>query len=337
MNLTQDNKMTLSVVCPCYNESELIELFSKELIQTLDTLADIDYEIIFVDDGSTDDTLSKLNQISQDNQSIRICSLSRNFGHQIALTAGIDLACGDAVIMMDSDLQHPPQLIPEMIGKWKEGTEIISGVRKKTKDSSFFKNFTSKAFYCVINYLSSIHIPHGAADFCLLSHPVYNSLRKMPERHKFLRGMIAWVGFKRDYIYYDAPARSAGRSKYTFVKMFSLALDAIFSFSTFPLRIAVRIGATITFLGFLYLAWILARFFLLNDLVTGWASLICMVLILGGFQLIFIGIIGQYIARIFDEVKNRPAYITKQQAKKSFLSNIKTIHNKSDNAAETQI
>jgi glycosyltransferase involved in cell wall biosynthesis len=306
------HRIQLSLISPCYNESEVIELFYTQLRQALESLRDISHEIVFVDDGSTDDTLLKLNQIAAKEPAVRVCSLSRNFGHQTALTAGLDVAVGEAVIMMDSDLQHPPSLIPKMVEKWRQGYEIVSAVRQNTRGVSSFKSMTSKSFYFLVNILSDTAIPRGAADFCLISRRVCDMLRTMRERHRFLRGMISWMGFKRDFVPYQAPKRAAGKSKYTFLKMISLALDAIFSFSAAPLRLATRIGVIITFLGFAYFVWILARYIVLGDLIPGWASLIGVTLILGGFQLVFIGLIGQYLARIFDEVKRRPMYIFKQ-------------------------
>ena len=214
--------------------------------------------------------------------------------------------------MMDSDMQHPPGLIKEMVQKWRQGSDIVSAVRSDTKGISWLKRTSSKCFYWLLNTLSKTDIPQGAADFCLLSRKVCNVLNDMRERHRFLRGMVSWVGFNRSFVSYQALQRAAGESKYTFVKMFSLAIEAVLSFSSAPLRLATRLGLIITFSGFAYLAWILARFIILKDLVAGWASLICVTLILGGFQLLFIGLIGQYLARVFEEVKQRPMYILKQ-------------------------
>jgi dolichol-phosphate mannosyltransferase len=302
----------ISVVCPCYNEADVIDLFYSELTAVLASLDRVRYEIIFVDDGSSDATLDRLNALAKNDSRVRVCSLSRNFGHQVALTAGLDFARGDAVIMMDTDLQHPPELIPEMIEKWRAGFDIVSAVRRHTRGASWFKNLTSKGFYVVVNKLSPTEIPAGVADFTLLSARVYRELRDMRERHRFVRGMISWMGFKRDFVYYEARDRAAGTSKYTFPKMASMALDAVLSFSSTPLRVATTIGIVITLLGFVYLMWIALRAILVGDLVVGWASLIAVSLILGGCQLLFIGLIGQYLARVFDEVKARPIYLLRQ-------------------------
>lgn len=303
----------LSVVVPCYNESEVVETFYRAIRPVLDALKPLNCELIFVDDGSADDTLDKLNRLAEKDPAVRVCSLSRNFGHQIALTAGLDAATGDAVIMMDSDLQHPPTLIPAMVAKWREGYDIVSAIRNRTEGASWLKNLTSSGFYSVLNWLSTTKVPLGAADFCLISRRVAASLGSMPERHRFLRGLISWAGFRRAFIDYESPRRAAGHTKYSFVKMIALALDAVFAFSAEPLRLALRAGLLITVLGFTYLAWTILDGFLKGSLVPGYSSLIGVVVILGGCQLIFIGLIGEYLARVFEQVKGRPLYLLKQE------------------------
>jgi glycosyltransferase involved in cell wall biosynthesis len=307
-----DDDFLISIVSPCYNEQEAIGPFYDELKKVLDGLAGFRHEIILVDDGSTDGTLEKLNRLAENDPTIEVYSLSRNFGHQIALTSGLDAAVGDVVIMLDSDLQHPPSLIVEMLEKWQEGNEIVSAVRKYNEDASWFKRLTSKIFYKLINFLSDTHIPEGVADFTLLSRKACDALCSMPERHRFLRGMISWIGMSRAFIQYEASSRVAGQSKYTMLKMVSLAVEAALSFSSKPLRLATRMGMIITLFGFGYLGWIILRYLLIGDLVSGWGSLICVMLILGGSQFIFIGLIGQYLACVFEEAKGRPKYILKQ-------------------------
>ena len=303
----------LSIVAPFYNETEVIGLFYAALRPVLDELRDVDVEMVFVDDGSADDTLDQLNAIAQRDPAVRVCSLSRNFGHQIALTAGLDAAEGDAVILMDSDLQHPPALIPELVRQWREGYDVVSAIRERTAGESWFKGVASRGFYTVLNALSTTKVPPGAADFCLLSRRMVTSLTNMPERHRFLRGMVSWAGFRRAFVPYEAPKRAAGHTKYSLVKMVTLSLDAVFSFSAEPLRLALRAGLGITFLGFIYLAWTLINGYILHALVPGYASLIGVTMILGGCQLSFIGLIGQYLARVFEEVKGRPMYLLKQE------------------------
>jgi glycosyltransferase involved in cell wall biosynthesis len=306
-------KPLLSVISPCYNESAVIGLFYQTLRPVLESLDQLDFEMVFVDDGSSDDTLEQLNRLAQSDPALRVLSLSRNFGHQVALTAGIDHAAGDAVVMMDSDLQHPPSVIPELVLQWRAGHDVVNAIRQSTDGEGWFKGLTSRGFYALLNALSGTKVPPGAADFCLLSRRVCQSLRDMPERHRFLRGLVSWAGFDRAFVPYVAPQRAAGRTKYSVVKMVGLALDAVFSFSAEPLRLALRAGLGITIFGFAYLAYSLIYGYLLSGLVPGYSSLIALMMILGGSQLMFIGLIGQYLARIFEEVKGRPIYLLKQE------------------------
>lgn len=310
----------LTVVVPCYNESDVVALFYRELKPVLDSLPNLDHEIILVDDGSTDDTLPILNDLAGEDPAVRVCSLSRNFGHQIALTAGLDFAEGDAVVMIDADLQHPPETIAELVGKWREGYDVVSAVRTNTQGASWLKDFNSKSFQWILNFLSTTRIPQGAADFNLMSRRVYSSIRQMPERHRFLRGLVSWAGFSHALVPYECGKRAAGRSKYTLAKMVSLALDAVFSFSSQPLRLALRLGLVMALLGFVYLFWTVANGLIRGGLVPGYASLIGVTITLGGCQLIFIGLIGHYLARVFEEVKGRPMYLLKQAPHKSPVS-----------------
>ena len=303
----------LCVVCPCYNEEEAIRQFYARLKEVLVTLDGIDHSIHFVDDGSTDGTLAELNKIADCDPDVAVYSLSRNFGHQVALSAGLDTADGDAVVMMDSDLQHPPEVIPELVDKWLAGSDVVSAVRSSTDDSSLLKRLTSRGFYWLINRCSDTPIIPNAADFGLLSRRAHRALCVMPERHRFLRGMVSWIGFPRAIVEYAAAARVAGHSKYTPRKMINLALNAGFSFSTAPIKLASRAGALVVTLGFVYLAYIIGRHLLLGDLVLGWGSLMCTMLVLGGLQLVFIGLIGEYVARVFEETKRRPLYFFKQE------------------------
>src|SRR5262245_60806019 len=299
----------ICIVSPCFNEQEVIEMFYSALKDVLDAVPDIDYRLILVDDGSSDSTLEKLNALAAVDPSVRVYSLSRNFGHQAALSAGLDAARGDAVIMMDSDLQHPPTLIPRMIELWREGNDIVSAVRQSTADATLLKRFSSRGFYWVLNLLSDTRIVPGAADFCLLSRKAHGALRKMPEKHRFLRGMVSWMGYRRALLPYEAAKRAAGKSKYSRAKMVRLALDATFSFSVTPIRIATRLGLSIVALGMFYLTYILVRALFFGGLVQGWSSMVGVTLVLGGLQFVFIGLIGAYLGRVFEEVKRRPTYL----------------------------
>ena len=311
------SRQVLCVVSPCYNEAEVVRAFYGRLKAELEAMPSLSHRILFVDDGSGDETLAELNRIAVDDPAVKVYSLSRNFGHQIALTAGLDAARGDAVVMMDSDLQHPPALIPELVEQWRRGADVVSAVRRRTADETWFKRLTSRGFYKFLNALSDTPIPEGAADFCLLSRRAHRALLAMPERHRFLRGMVSWIGFERVFVDYDAPARAAGTSKYTLRRMLRLASNAVFSFSAAPLQTASRVGMLAMCAGFAYLAYIVGRY-LLNphDLVPGWSSVVCTMVILGGLQLVFIGLIGEYLARIFEEVKGRPLYLFKQKPRR---------------------
>jgi len=307
----QSSENTLAIVVPCYNEAAVVERFYGELTRALETV-DVDWRACFVDDGSTDETLERLNGLARSHRRVHVYSLSRNFGHQIALSAGLDVTLGSAVVMMDGDLQHPPALIPAMIELWRRGSDVVSGVREDMEDAGWFKRTTARAFYRLINSMSETEIVPGAADFCLLSARAHAALCAMPERHRFLRGMVSWIGFNRSYVRFQAPKRPAGESKYTTFKMIALALDALFSFSAAPMRTATRLGLALLVPGILYFVYILLRYFAVNDFIRGWGSLICTLMIIGGIQLIFIGIIGEYLARIFEESKRRPLYFFKQ-------------------------
>jgi dolichol-phosphate mannosyltransferase len=313
MNANPSARPTLTVVAPCYNEAPGIETFYRELRAVLDGIPRLTGRIVFVDDGSTDGTLEKLNAIADRDPSVDVYSLSRNFGHQIALSAGLEVARGDAVVMMDSDLQHPPSLIPELVRRWQRGFDVVSAVRNTTSGASILKRATATGFYWLINRLSDIEIVPGAADFCLLSRRAHEALLSMPEHHRFLRGMVSWIGFPRALVPFDAPARPAGASKYTLIRMMGFAIDALLSFSAAPMRIASRMGMLIVLPGFAYLGYVIYRYFMVGDTVPGWGSTVSVLLIIGGMQLMFIGLIGEYLSRIFEQTKHRPLYVLKQR------------------------
>ncbi len=317
---TCQTQPTLAIVTPCYNEQDVVELFYREVKHVMTSLQtatasdlSMEWQLLFVDDGSRDDTLGRLNQLAAEDSRVRVYSLSRNFGHQVALTAGLDQANADAVVMMDCDLQHPPALIPAMIAEWQSGADIVQAVRQTTADANWLKRGMSRMFYWAINHISDVPIVPGAADFCLLSRRAHQALRAMPERHRFLRGMVSWLGFPRAMLNYDAAARAAGESKYTLAKMWRLAATAVISFSATPLKMATRAGVMVTLLGLVYLAYVLTRFLIWGDLVPGWGSLMCTMLLLGGMQLFSIGLVGEYLARVFEEAKHRPLYFFKQE------------------------
>ena len=302
----------IAIVVPCYNEAAVVDRFYRELVRALEPVDAINWRVHFVDDGSTDATLERLNAIAGRDRRVRVYALSRNFGHQIALSAGLDVTRGVPVIMMDGDLQHPPAILPAMIALWRQGFDVVSAVRQDTEGASWFKGTTARLFYRLINRLSDTSIVPGAADFCLLSVRAHDAVCALPERHRFLRGLVSWIGFDRAQVPFQAPPRGGGESKYTLLKMTRLALDAVFSFSAAPMRLATRLGLALFVPGSLYVVYILVAYAAGDQFVRGWGSLIGSLMIIGGIQLICLGIIGEYLARVFEEAKQRPLYFFKQ-------------------------
>lgn len=305
-------KPKISIVIPVYNEAGNLNTLYGRLTAVLNQQHK-DYELVFVDDGSTDDSLKILEQLNQKDHKVKIISFSRNFGHMIALSAGLDHAQGDAVITMDADLQHPPETIPQLIKEWEKGAEVVTTIRKHTKGVGAAKNITAGFFYWLINKIGKIKLPANSADFRLLDHQVVESLKQIKERSRFLRGLISWVGFKQVFVEYDAEERTTGQTKYTFSRMFSFAIDGITSFSTFPLRLASYLGLFTAFISFLYILYAIYIRVFTNQAIAGWTSVLVAVLFIGGIQLIFLGIIGEYLGRVFEETKQRPLYIIKKQ------------------------
>jgi glycosyltransferase involved in cell wall biosynthesis len=301
---------TISIVIPVFNEVETVPILFDHLKRVLLPLP-FDFEILFVDDGSTDGTYLAIKDLQKRDRRVKALSFSRNFGHQAALTAGLQYASGDAVITMDGDLQHPPSLIPTLIEKWNEGFEIVYTTRESTADESFFKKMTSRLFYRIINAFSETPVQPFAADFRLLDRAVVKSLNTLEERDRFLRGLIGWLGFSAVGVPYTADPRAAGTSKYTTRKMIKLAFSGIISFSAAPLHLVTYLGITASFLGFLYGIYSLYVRFFTNDTVQGWTSLVIVILFLGGVQLISVGILGEYLIRVYDETKRRPVYIVR--------------------------
>lgn len=303
------NNFLVSIVIPCYNEESNINQIYNSLSSYI---KDFNYEIFFIDDGSTDNTLENIKTINKSDKHVKFISFSRNFGHQNALKAGYDSANGDCVICLDSDLQHPPELIPEMINLWQKGYKIVSTIRKD-KSSGFFKKFTSKIFYKLINKLSEVKIEDGAADFRLLDKQVVQELKKLNEKFLFYRGLIPWLGFSQIQLEYIASPRFSGKTKYSFSKMLHFASDGITSFSVKPLKVSIYLGFTIAFIAFLYILYAIYIALFTENAVTGWTSTIISVLFIGGIQLIMIGIVGNYLGKLFMENKNRPNYIIKEK------------------------
>lgn len=301
----------ISIVVPMYFEEEVAEECYKRLTHVL-TTSKFNYELVFVNDGSTDRTLDILVELADKDKKVKVVNFSRNFGHQNAVTAGIDFAKGDAIVIIDADLQDPPELIPDLVAKWREGFDVVYAKRKKRKGETWFKLLTAKWFYKFLNYMSDIEIPKDTGDFRLIDRKVAAVFRKMTERNRFIRGMISWIGFKQTYIEYERDERFAGETKYPLKKMLKFASDGIIAFSTKPLRIVTWIGFYSVVLSFLVLLYsLVVKLFDLGDVQAGWTSIMVAITFFGGVQLLGLGIVGQYIARIYDESKNRPVYIVK--------------------------
>ena len=301
----------ISIVVPVFNENENIFEFYKRVTAVMAELS-YDYELVFIDDGSKDETPIYIKQLADKDKRVQGYVFSRNFGHQLALTCGMDQARGDAVITMDGDLQHPPELIPKLLSLWEEGYEIVQTIRQATEDASFFKNLTSATYYKLINALSDVHITPGGSDFRLLDRKVVETFKEYHERARFIRGLINNIGYKTTTLEFVAPPRFAGKSKYNLHKMLHFALDGITSFSKVPLRLAFYMGLLSGLISVLLLFHVLYVKYIIDDAVPGWATMTASVLFLGGIQLVGIGIVGEYVGRIFEEVKQRPLYIVRE-------------------------
>ena len=301
-------KSLLSIVIPCFNEEEVIGETIDRLLYFCNKIENINIELIFVDDGSKDNTLVLLKKISETDNRVKIISLARNFGHQVAVTAGIDSTNGDAVVLIDADLQDPPEVIGDMIHKWREGYDVVYGTRTDRAGESAFKRATAKSFYRLLNKLSDVPIPLDTGDFRLMSRKVVDVLKNMPEKDRFIRGMVGWVGFKQTGVLYKREKRFAGESKYPFRKMLRFAIDGILSFSSKPLKISVWIGLLCAFLALTGIISVIYLRVFTNTWVEGWTALMIAILFMGGIQLVSIGILGEYIGRIYNESKRRPLY-----------------------------
>ena len=301
----------ISVVIPMYYEEEVVDICYKRVVNNLKKLSDkYSYEIIFINDGSKDSTLEILKKIASNDDNVKIISFSRNFGHQAAVTAGIRNVTGDAVIIMDADLQDPPELFEGMIEKWEKGYEVVYGKRKTREGESIFKLLTARMFYNTLNKLSEIEIPKDTGDFRLVDRKVIDVIATLPEHNKFLRGLFSWVGFNQYAYEYNRVNRVAGKTKYPFKKMFKLATDGILSFSAKPLKIVGAIGIFSVIVSIIILIYsIVSYMFKLNSLTPGWTSIMCTMTFIGGIILISLWMIGEYIARIYEESLGRPEYI----------------------------
>ena len=304
----KEQKKILSIVSPVYNDAENLAEFYSRVINATDNL-NLEIEIIYINDGSQDSTIDIITKQRQIDNRITIIDLSRNFGKEIALTAGLDYSSGDAVIVIDADLQDPPELITKLVEKWREGYDVVNAKRIKRKGESLLKKVMSYIYYRLLFYLSDINVPRDTGDFRLLNKNALDALLKLRDKHRYMKGLFVWVGFKQKEIEYEREARFKGKTKWGFFGLFNLAFDGLTSFSIMPLRLASTIGFLSAFIGFFYGAVIVFKTLFFHEPVAGFTSLVVLVTFFGGIQLLSIGIIGEYIGRIFNETKNRPLYV----------------------------
>jgi dolichol-phosphate mannosyltransferase len=303
--------MDISVIIPIYNEEGNIPLLHERLTKVMQGIG-VEYELVFVNDGSVDKSMELIKELNKKDSNIKYIDLSRNFGHQIAVSAAIDKVQGDAVVIIDADLQDPPELIKDMYAKMKEGFEVVYAKRKKRAGESFFKLLTAKVFYRLMSKITNFEIPVDTGDFRIMHRKIVEILRIMPEKSKYLRGQIAWMGFNQTYVEYDRGARHKGETGYPFKKMLSFAIDGITSFSNFPLKLITYFGFIASFIAFIVIIYALYSWYFLDSTNAGWTSTMVSILFIGGVQMIAIGVIGEYLSRMNNNVKNRPLYIIKE-------------------------
>lgn len=302
----------LSVVVPCFDEADVLPATHERLSLALGDLP-CDYEILYIDDGSRDDTLMILREIQQGDERVRVLSLSRNFGHQVGLTAGMDHASGDAVVLIDADLQDPPELIAEMLEKWTQGFDVAYGTRTRRDGETASKLLAANFFYRLINRLSAVEIPMDTGDFRLMDRRVVEALKDMPERDRFLRGMVSWTGFRQISVPYERAARAAGVTKYPLRKMMAFAVDGIISFSAVPLRITAWLGVLACVIAAFGISYAVVQRLFTNIWVSGWTLLFITILFMAGMQMLSLGLLGEYLARVYLEIKKRPLYLVKDR------------------------
>ena len=333
--VTTVSKDKLSIVCPMRNEEQSIDPFLARLVPVLEAIPGLEYELVCVNDGSTDRTLPRLLEAQALNPAIRVVDLSRNFGKEAALTAGIDAARGDAVVPIDVDLQDPPEVIPKLVERWREGFEVVLARRADRSSDSWLKRFSAGMFYRLHNRIADESIPEDVGDFRLLARPVVEALRLLPERRRFMKGLFAWVGFRTTAVEYVREPRHAGDSKFNGWRLWNLALEGVTSFSTLPLRIWTYLGLVISAGSLSYAAYILVRTLVQGVDVPGYASLLVSILFLGGVQLIGMGVLGEYVGRLYQEAKQRPIYIVRATYERGQSGEPASVHAAVDRAAAT--
>ena len=303
--------MTVSIIIPCHNESGNLETLYARICAVMDEAGE-PWEMICVNDGSGDDTLLQLIALHHQDRRVRVIDLSRNFGKEAALTAGLDAAQGEAAIPLDADLQDPPELIPELLARWREGFDVVNAVRLSREGESWLKRASAHVFYRIINRMSDVEIPPDTGDFRLLSRPVLDALQTLPERRRFMKGLFAWVGFRSTNVYYHRAPRHAGKTTWNYWRLWNLAVEGITSFSQVPLQLAAYLGFVVSLLAFLYAVWLVISTLVYGNLVKGYPSIMVTLLFLGGVQLMALGVIGEYLGRIYEESKQRPVYLVRQ-------------------------
>lgn len=305
------NKKIISILVPCYNEEVVLNQFYQRLSQVITNIPQYDFQFMFINDGSKDQTLDIMRELHEKDSRVSYVNLSRNFGKEIAMIAGIDYLTGDAAIIMDADLQDPPELIPEMISWWEKGYQNVSAKRRSRAGESFFKKWSSHAFYTILQKMSSVPMQRDVGDFRLLDKQCLNALRLMRESQRYTKGLFSWIGFEKKEVLFDRDARAAGKTKWNYWKLLNLAIEGITSFTIAPLRASAFVGCILAFIALLYMLFIVLRTLICGEDVPGYPSLVSIILFIGGIQLFFLGIIGEYLGRVFNESKFRPLYLVK--------------------------
>lgn len=315
----QTERRLVSILVPCYNEEAVLHEFYRRTVQVVDDMPQYRFQFMFVNDGSKDRTLDIMRELHEKDSRVSYVNLSRNFGKEIAMIAGIDYLTGDAAIIMDADLQDPPELIPEMISWWEKGYQDVSAKRRSRAGESFFKKWSSHAFYTILQKMSSVPMQRDVGDFRLLDKQCLNALRMMRESQRYTKGLFSWIGFEKKEVLFDRDARAAGKTKWNYWKLLNLAIEGITSFTIAPLRASAFVGCILAFIAILYMLFIVLRTLICGEDVPGYPSLISIILFIGGIQLFFLGIIGEYLGRVFNESKFRPLYLVKDYNGKTVM------------------
>lgn len=319
--MTTANKIDISLVIPCHNESDNLSTLYERVHIVMENMRK-SWELVCVNDGSKDDTLGQLLTLRQKDPRVVVIDLSRNFGKEAALTAGLDHARGDCAIPLDADLQDPPELIPELLAKWEEGYDVVNAVRLSRDGESWLKRASAHAFYRIINRMSDVDIPMDTGDFRLLSRPVLDAIKTLPERRRFMKGLFAWVGFRTASVYYHREPRYAGKTTWNYWRLWNFAVEGITSFSQVPLQLAAHLGLFVSVLAFLYAVYLIIGTIVYGNPVKGYPSMMVTLLFLGGVQLIALGVIGEYLGRIYEETKGRPVYLVRSASPKSITTQV---------------